>query len=75
MDVKTVKLIVNRAPEGELDQGILEEIERQGLDLLGVIPHEPLVYEYDCAGRPTVQIPNDAPARKKLEELLGQLGL
>lgn len=75
MDVKTVKLIVNRAPSGTLDQGILEEIDRQKLDLLGVIPHEPLVYEYDCAGRPTVQIPLDSPARKKLEELLVQLGL
>lgn len=38
MDVKTVKLIVNRAPEEELDAGIREEIEKQNLDLLGVIP-------------------------------------
>ena len=68
MDVKTVKLIVNRAPEEELDAGIRE-------DLLGVIPHEPLVYEYDCAGKPTVQIPLDSPARKKLESLLVELGL
>ena len=43
--------------------------------LLGVIPHEPLVYEYDCAGKPTVQIPLDSPARKKLESLLVELGL
>lgn len=75
MDVKTVKLIVNRAPEEELDAGIREEIEKQNLDLLGVIPHEPLVYEYDCAGKPTVQIPLDSPARKKLESLLVELGL
>lgn len=38
MDVKTVKLIVNRAPGEELDAGIREEIEKQNLDLLGVIP-------------------------------------
>ncbi len=75
MDVKTVKLIVNRAPGEELDAGIREEIEKQNLDLLGVIPHEPLVYEYDCAGKPTVQIPLDSPARKKLESLLVELGL
>ena len=75
MDVKTVKLIVNRAPDEELDAGIREEIEKQNLDLLGVIPHEPLVYEYDCAGKPTVQIPLDSPARKKLESLLVELGL
>ncbi len=75
MDVKTVKLIVNRAPWGDLDEGIREEIEKQGLDLLGVLPHEPLVYEYDCAGKPTVTIPREAPARVALEKLLDQLEL
>lgn len=75
MNVTTVKLIVNRAPEGELDTGIREEIEKHGLDLLGVLPHDPLVYEYDCTGRPMVQLPDDSPVRRKLAELLGQIDL
>ena len=73
MDVKNVKLIVNRAPGGELNEGVMEEIQKQELDLLGVLPQDDLVYEYDCAGRPTVQIPEDAPVRKKLIELLDSL--
>lgn len=75
MDVKNVKLIVNRAPGGELNPGVVEEIEKQGLDLLGVLPQDDLVYEYDCEGRPTVQIPETAPVRKKLKELLDTLDL
>ena len=35
---KTVGLIVNRAPEGKLDAGTMEEVEKQGLTLLGVVP-------------------------------------
>ena len=75
MDVSCVKLIVNRAPNGELNPGVLEEIEKQELDLLGVLPQDELVYEYDCEGKPTVQIPEDAPVRKKLAELLDSLNI
>ena len=35
---KTVGLIVNRAPEGKLDAGTMEEVEKPGLTLLGVVP-------------------------------------
>ena len=75
MDVKTVKLIVNRAPEGELDPAIRQEIDKQGLDLLGVLPADDLVYQYDLAGKPTVQLPEDAPVRQALAGLLKELNL
>ena len=35
-----VGLIVNRAPKGELSDGIREEIGLQGLNLLGVVPQK-----------------------------------
>ena len=53
MQPDTVGLIVNRAPKGELNDGIKEEIENQGLHLLGVVPQDETVYEYDCEGKPT----------------------
>ena len=69
----TMKLIVNRAPSATLDPGILEEIDRQGLDLLGVVPHDELVYEYDCAGKPTSKLPADSVARSSFEKLIDAL--
>ena len=56
---KTVGLIVNRAPKGELNDGIREEIQLQGLNLLGVVPQDDGVYECDCAGKPTSLLPAD----------------
>ena len=50
MKPKQVGLIVNRAPNGVLNEGTREEIEKQGLTLLGVVPHDDQVYEYDCDG-------------------------
>ena len=70
---QTMKLIVNRAPSRELDPGILEEIAKQGLELLGVVPHDDLIYEYDCAGKPTSDLPKDAPSRAAFEEIIKDL--
>ena len=75
LKTERVALIVNRAPNGELNEGTREEIEKQGLELLGVVPHDDLVYQYDCDGRPTVTLPADSPVRKALQGIVGKLGL
>ena len=72
---KTVGLIVNRAPKGELNDGIREEIQLQGLNLLGVVPQDDGVYECDCAGKPTSLLPADSPVKKSLYQILDTLNL
>ncbi len=72
---KTVGLIVNRAPGGVLDEGTMGEINRQGLNLLGVVPHDPNVYQYDCDGKPIIKLPEDSPVRSALHDIVGKLGL
>lgn len=72
---KKIGLIVNRAPEGRLDTGIIEEIQNQNLDLLGVVPQDDEVYRFDCEGRPTVQLPADSPVRKALKEIIEKLNI
>lgn len=68
-------LIINRAPQGRLDKGTEEEIKKQNLNLLGVVPHDETVYQFDCDGRPMVQLPEDSPVRKALQEILENLGI
>ena len=75
MKPKTIGLIVNRAPGGVLNEGTREEIEKQGLHLLGVVPHDDMVYEYDCDGKPTVTLPEDSPVRAALKEIVKNLDL
>ena len=72
---KTVGLIVNRAPEGKLDAGTMEEVEKQGLTLLGVVPQNQDVYQYDCDGKPIVRLPKDSPVRSALHDIVQKLGL
>ena len=72
---KTVGLIVNRAPKGKLDAGTMEEVEKQGLTLLGVVPQDQDVYQYDCDGKPIIRLPKDSPVRSALHDIVQKLGL
>jgi CO dehydrogenase maturation factor len=68
-----LKLIVNRAPNGVPDEGVLDEIDKQGLDLIGVLPQDETVYRFDCDGKPSSQVPEDSPIKAALREILGRL--
>ena len=72
---RIAQLIVNRAPGGKLNDGTREEIEKQGLELLGVVPQDDTVYEFDCDGKPTVQLPDDSPVKKAVREIVQKLHL
>ena len=68
-------LIVNRAPGGVLNDGVREEIEKQGLTLLGVLPQDEAVFAADCAGQPSSKLPSDDPMKVALAKLLRELGI
>ncbi|MBR2698549.1 MAG: carbon monoxide dehydrogenase, partial [Clostridia bacterium] len=70
-----MKLIVNRAPGGRLNDGVKEEIEKHGLDLVGVLPQDDLVYEFDCEGKPSAKVPDDAPVKVALKSIMDTLHL
>lgn len=70
-----VGLIINKAPGGELSEGIKEEIRLQELDLIGVVPQDDLVFEYDTEGKPSSEVPEDAPSKKALFEIMNKLNI
>ena len=72
---KKVGLIVNRAPGGVLNEGIQEEVQKQELTLLGVVPQDDGVYEFDSAGTPTTALPSDNPVRQALYKIIDSLEL
>ena len=70
---ETLKLVVNRAPNGEIAEGILEEIKNQNLDLLGTIPQDEAVYHYDSEGKPIVDVPTDSPIKVAVKKVIEDL--
>ena len=77
MELKPGKLglIVNRAPGGVLDAGVKAEIEKYGLNLLGVLPQDEGVYRCDCDGEPSAKLPQDNPVKVALKGIMQSIGL
>ena len=77
MELKPEKLglIVNRAPDGVLDEGVKAEIEKHGLTLLGVLPQDESVYRCDCDGEPSAKLPDDNPVKVALAAIMQSIGL
>ena len=77
MELKPGKmgLIINRAPDGVLDDGIREEIEKHGLTLFGVLPQDDAVYRCDCAGEPSAKLPESDPMKIALKGIMQGIGL
>jgi len=71
----TLKLVINRAPGGIVADGVLEEIKAQNLDLLGIIPQDDFVYQYDSEGKPIVDVPDDSPIKIAVKSIIAELSL
>ncbi len=68
-------LVVTRAPAGRLEGTLQEEIRGAGMSLLGVVPYDPAVAEFDMAGRPFVELPASSPAVLGAEAIFEKLGV
>ena len=68
-------LIINRAPNGVLDDGVRAEIEKHGLTLFGVLPQDEAVYRCDCDGEPSARLPENDPMKVALQDILKSIGL
>ena len=68
-------LIINRAPDGILDEGVKAEIDKHGLKLIGVLRQDEAVYRCDCAGEPSAKLPESNPVKTALRGIMRTLGL
>lgn len=72
---KQMKLVINRAPDGKLNDAILSEIKRHNLDLIGILPQDEGVFEYDSEGKPIVDLPEDSPIKTAVRQIITKLEL
>ncbi|MBQ3422403.1 MAG: AAA family ATPase [Romboutsia sp.] len=75
LSVGDIHLIVNKVPNGILNDGIKEEIAKHNLDLIGVVPMDEMIYEYDSSGRPLVNLPEDSKSKIAINEIIDKLEL
>ncbi|MBI4495465.1 MAG: AAA family ATPase [Deltaproteobacteria bacterium] len=61
LSIREKHLVVDRAP-AELAPAFRKEMELQGIPLLGTVPLDPLILEYDLEGKPLLELPEGSSA-------------
>ena len=74
LSVGTTHLLINRAYDG-LSQEVEKRIEEIGIPLIGIIPEEELVREFDESGRPLIELPETSSTVRKVEEIVDTLNV
>jgi CO dehydrogenase maturation factor len=77
-----VYLVVNRVPVGggaeergsrgaeRLPAPLAQAVKRSGLELIGIVPEDPLMAEFEFTGRPLIELPADAAVYKVVQTLM-----
>jgi len=68
LPVRRIAVAVNEAEE--LADPVAEVLTSDGLALAGFVPHDPQIVEMELAGRTVIDLPDDSPAVRAVEDLL-----
>jgi CO dehydrogenase maturation factor len=67
-------LVINRA-SSEVPPTMRQEIDKLGLNLVGTLPEDPLVAEFDMSGKPLIEIGEDSPSFRAVAAIAEKAGI
>ncbi len=70
--VREKHLVVDRAPK-DVDPDFSREIQKQGLNLIAMIPGDPLISEYEMKGKPLLDLPDESPAVQAVAAMMEKM--
>ena len=73
LQVKRQWVLINAVPGGELEPLVAEEVARQGLGPVMIIPYDEEVYQYDLQLKPLLELPDTSQAVIVIDELMTKL--
>ena len=72
--VHNTYLVVTKAMDEGIDD-LMDEIKATGLELVGVIPYDPMIAEFDLKSKPLFDLPDDSKAVQAVREIINKTGL
>ncbi len=69
LQVQDLGIVVTRAP-AQLNDTFLREAEEIGLPIVGIIPDDPALLDFDMEKRSLLELPDDSPAVQAVDRLL-----
>ncbi|RME73762.1 MAG: carbon monoxide dehydrogenase [Chloroflexi bacterium] len=73
--VGQLHLVVNRLPGGTIPPTLQTEIETVGAPLLGVIPADNTLLEFEFSGRPLIELGDDSPVYQAVAGMMKRLAI
>jgi len=74
LDIKKMYLVVTRVNDKAFDS-LLPEIEKTGLELIGKLPLDEQVMEYDLLSKPLIDLPNDSQVVAAVDNILNKAAI
>lgn len=65
-------VVINQAREA-LPEPAMEMIDKANLELIGTIPEDDMIYDFDFNGRPTIDMPEDSKSVKAAFEIFDKI--
>lgn len=69
LEVADMGIVVTRAP-AELNAKFLEEVEEMGVPIVGIIPDDPVLLDFDMEKKSLMELDDDSPSVAAVAELL-----
>lgn len=78
INVRRKGIVLNRVPtagdgQAQIPPAIQDLIDGLAAPLVGVIPADPLINQYDAEGKPLAKLPPDSPARRAVAALVDRI--
>jgi CO dehydrogenase maturation factor len=73
IEIGQAYVIVNRAPRGEIPAPLKDSVEALGVPLLGVIPADEALMEFEFSGRPLVELGDESPVYQAVATMMAQI--
>ena len=65
-------LVINQARERP-PEPVMDNLKEANLELIGTVPADDLIYDFDFKGRPTIEMPEDSPSVKAAFEIFDKI--
>jgi CO dehydrogenase maturation factor len=74
LDVKELYLVVTKVTGNEIEE-LQGEIDKTGLKLIGTVPLDPMVAEFDVKSKALIDLPDDSAAVQAVDAILSKINL
>jgi CO dehydrogenase maturation factor len=70
--IENCYLIINGL-DGEVPTALQERIDAMGIPLLGTVPRDPAMLDFEIQGRPLIDLPDKTPLFAAISSMLGKI--